>query len=72
MRRPLTVTFAALALSIAATAANAEWQPTKPIEIVVGFSAGGGTDIIARQIAAAAQPLFPVPLVIVNKPGAAG
>lgn len=72
MRRPLTVTFAALALSLAATAANAEWQPTKPIEIVVGFSAGGGTDIIARQIAAAAQPLFPVPLVIVNKPGAAG
>ena len=48
------------------------WEPKKPIQIVVGFAAGGGTDIIARQIAASAQPFFPVPLVIVNKPGAAG
>lgn len=53
-------------------AAAQEWEPEEPITIVVGFSAGGGTDIIARQLAASAQEHFPVPLVILNKPGAAG
>ena len=65
--------FVALSLTAATLSAPAQaWEPKKPIQIVVGFAAGGGTDIIARQIAASAQPFFPVPLVIVNKPGAAG
>ncbi|MGY3606488.1 tripartite tricarboxylate transporter substrate binding protein [Bradyrhizobium sp. Leo121] len=49
-----------------------EWTPKKPIEIVVGFAPGGGSDQAARIIAAAAQESFPVPLVVTNKPGAAG
>lgn len=52
--------------------ASAAWEPKQPIQILVGFSPGGGTDIIARNIASAAQPFFPVPLVVVNKPGASG
>ena len=52
--------------------AEAAWQPTKPITIVVGFSAGGGTDVIARALANASAPFFPVPLVILNRAGAAG
>lgn len=48
------------------------WEPKKPIKIIVGFSPGGGTDIVARTIVASAQEFFPVPLVVVNKPGAGG
>lgn len=43
--------------------------PKKEITLVVPYSAGGGTDLVARKIAAAAEKLLPVPIVIVNKPG---
>jgi tripartite-type tricarboxylate transporter receptor subunit TctC len=48
------------------------WQPTRPIQLIVGYAPGGGSDIIARTIAEACTPLFPVPLVVVNRPGAGG
>jgi len=48
------------------------WEPTKPITLVVGFSAGGGTDVIARALATGAKDIIPVPVVVVNKPGASG
>jgi tripartite-type tricarboxylate transporter receptor subunit TctC len=54
------------------TAAHAEWKPERPIQITVGFAPGGGTDSTARLIASAAQEFFPVPLVVVNRPGASG
>lgn len=60
------------AAALTAPDARAQWEPTQPIQLVVGFSPGGGTDVIARTLASASQPLFPVPLVIVNRPGAAG
>src|SRR3546814_6007700 len=60
--------FAATAAALPAGA----WEPEKPINIVVGFSPGGGTDIIARTVTSAAQEFFPVPLVIVNRAGASG
>jgi tripartite-type tricarboxylate transporter receptor subunit TctC len=46
--------------------------PTKPIELVVPYPAGGGTDVLARAFAQAAVKHLPQPLVVVNKPGAAG
>ena len=48
------------------------WEPKKPIKIIVGFSPGGGTDLVARTLVASSQEFFPVPLVVVNKPGAGG
>lgn len=68
---PKAVGMLCLTLGVFATPAIA-WEPEKPIEIVVGFSAGGGTDLIARTLATAAQDKFPVPLVIVNRAGASG
>ena len=50
----------------------AAWEPTKPIQLVVGFSPGGGTDVIARAIAAGAQEVMPQPMIVINKPGASG
>ncbi len=52
--------------------AQTSWQPTRPMQLIVGFAPGGGTDIIARTIVEAVTPAFPVPLVVVNRPGAGG
>ena len=62
---------AALALSPLVGHAQ-DWAPDRPINIIVGFSAGGGTDSTARLIASSAQEFFDVPLVVVNRPGASG
>lgn len=70
--RTFFVACLAVATSAAPPLANAEWQPTKPITIVVGFAPGGGSDVIARALQNAAQPFFPVPIIVLNKAGAAG
>ncbi len=66
---------AALAASLAATGAPpaaAEWPNDKPIHILVGFGAGGGTDIVTRIIAQPLQDLLHQTIVVENKPGAGG
>ncbi|MBP0466670.1 tripartite tricarboxylate transporter substrate binding protein [Roseomonas sp. PWR1] len=60
-----------LALPAIARAQGA-WQPSRPVQLIAGFAPGGGSDIIARTIAEAAAPLYPVPLVVINRPGAGG
>lgn len=60
---------------LAAAAAPAwaqEWAPTQPITILVGFAPGGSADQIARQLSFAAKGIIPVPVLVVNKAGAAG
>lgn len=52
--------------------AQGQWQPTRPVQLIVGFAPGGGSDVIARVIAQAAAPLYPQPLVVMNRPGAGG
>ena len=58
------------ALSFAAPAGAQTW-PTKPIRLVVGYSAGGGNDLIARIVGAKLQERLGQPIVVDNKPGAA-
>ncbi|GGF68092.1 tricarboxylate transporter [Azorhizobium oxalatiphilum] len=50
------------------------WEPTKPIEVVVPFSAGGASDQMARTIQGIIQKnkLTTQPIIVVNKPAAAG
>ncbi|HSB68741.1 MAG TPA: tripartite tricarboxylate transporter substrate binding protein [Candidatus Methylomirabilis sp.] len=60
------------AVLCAAVPAGAQEYPTKPVEVVVGYPPGGGTDMIARAIADVAQKYVGQPLVINNKPGATG
>jgi len=50
----------------------ADNYPSKPIELVVPFSAGGSTDVMARLVAKFAPKYFDQPLVVVNKPGGGG
>jgi tripartite-type tricarboxylate transporter receptor subunit TctC len=52
-------------------AAQAPW-PTRPIRIVVPFTPGGSTDILARSIGKELQDAWGQPVVIDNVPGAGG
>jgi len=51
---------------------NSADYPTRNIELVVGWGAGGGTDNFARAIAQPLSEILGQPIVIVNKPGASG
>jgi len=63
------------AASIAAAlpvSAHAETWPTKPVRIVVAFTAGGTTDILARSVGQQLTERLKQPFIIDNKPGAGG
>ena len=60
------------ALLIATAAVTARDYPLRPIRIVVPFPAGGTADILPRIIAETLSSRFRQPLVIDNRPGAAG
>ncbi len=67
-------TFAALvALGLSAAPALAEY-PEKPIEVIVGYSAGGGTDVMARTVAQFLEKELGegAAVVVKNMPGAGG
>lgn len=61
----------ALALLAVSTLARAQAYPTKTIEWVVPYPAGGGTDIVARTLAQAMGETLGQTIIINNKPGAA-
>lgn len=50
---------------------DAKW-PTKPVKILVPFSAGALTDVIARMYSVELSKKLGVPVVVENKPGAGG
>ncbi len=51
--------------------AQSDW-PQKPLKVIVGYSAGGGTDTYARIVASLIhEELDGMPMVVINKPGAA-
>lgn len=52
--------------------AQARDFPNRPIELVVPYQAGGGTDALARAFAEATRKHMPQSVIIVNKPGASG
>jgi tripartite-type tricarboxylate transporter receptor subunit TctC len=65
--------FVLCSLLILPTLAGAQEKfPSKPIEVVVPFAAGGSTDVLGRLVAKYAPKYFDKPLVIVNKPGGGG
>lgn len=76
-KKPNLMRRATLALLAAAAAAPLagvaqEVYPAKPITLLVGFAPGGGTDLIARQLAPKLAELLKQPVVIENRAGASG
>jgi tripartite-type tricarboxylate transporter receptor subunit TctC len=63
-----------LALGFVSAAAHAQSQsfPARPIRMIVGFTAGGPSDIVARVIAQQLSEKFGKPVVVENRPGATG
>lgn len=61
-----------IAVALAGTASAQEPYPTRPITMVVAFPPGGLADNTARPVAAAMERILKYPVVVSNKPGAAG
>lgn len=71
MNRRSALVSAAL-MTLVGTAAHAQSPyPNRPVKLVVPFSAGGSTDLVARQIALEMAARTGQPFVVENKPGPA-
>lgn len=68
--RSLTFAVAAAGLAAGSTAAVAQDFPNRPIQLVVGYGAGGGTDMCFRALALTASKELGESIVVENRPGA--
>src|SRR5512133_1125894 len=66
------VSVAVAALAVAAPAMAQTWKPTRPINLIVPWAAGGSTDQVTRVAAAEMEKVLGQTIVIVNQPGASG
>lgn len=69
LSRCVALLIAGLAVTAAASASS--W-PERPVKLLVGYAAGGSTDVIARLIAPRVADALGKPVVVENKPGASG
>ena len=71
MKYPRLLPWLAALFAPLAAVAQSNW-PDKPIHVIVPFTAGSGTDIIARTLAEPMSRALGQPIVIENRPGAGG
>jgi tripartite-type tricarboxylate transporter receptor subunit TctC len=72
MKTVAHVLFGAMVALCLATGAQAQAWPNKPVKVVVAFTAGGTTDILARSVGQQLNDKLKQSFVIENKPGAGG
>ncbi len=70
--RFFSTVFAAAALFFGANAMAADWAPSAPIKLQIGFDAGGETDTLGRVIAQEMESQTGWDIVVENKPGGGG
>lgn len=61
-----------VSLTLATAAWSAEWEPTKPVRMIVGFPPGGATDLVARILQPKLSAALGKQIVVDNRPGANG
>lgn len=70
--RPIVLALAAFAALLPTIARAQSDFPSRQIRVMVGFPAGGSTDILARTLAQEARRALGQELIVINKPGATG
>src|SRR2546423_1034894 len=63
---------AVVCLCLFAAGAQAQSYPTRPIEVLVGYGPGGGSDLSIRLTESVASKILGQKIVVVNRPGAGG
>src|SRR5215470_5566313 len=67
------ILLSAFAAAVAAPLpAAADWKPSRPINLIVPWAAGGSTDQVTRLTATQLEPLLGQTIVIINQAGASG
>lgn len=72
MKRTCIVAAIAVSLTAAAPSAFAQDWPSKPVHILIGFGAGGGTDVATRILADGLSEALGQQFIVENRPGAGG
>ncbi len=71
---PMLRAVAACALALLATAAQAQWKPSRTVDVIVHTGPGGGSDLLARAMVTMIEKekLVPVRMQVLNRPGGNG
>lgn len=72
MKHLIRNTAFATALLLGTGVAHAEWPTDRPIELIVAFAPGGGTDVMNRTLAPYIEKELGAKITILNRPGASG
>lgn len=72
MKLARSAALAAVISALSAGTALADWPAEKPIELIVAFAPGGGTDIMLRALAPFLEADLGATVAVLNKPGASG
>ena len=72
MKRTCIVAAMAVLLTAAAPSAFAQDWPSRPVHILIGFGAGGGTDVATRILADGLSEALGQQFIVENRPGAGG
>jgi tripartite-type tricarboxylate transporter receptor subunit TctC len=70
--RTIAARAAAIAVTLLSSVAAGQEYPTKPIRVLIGFSPGGGADLVTRTVSPAIAESLGQQLIIDNRPGANG
>jgi tripartite-type tricarboxylate transporter receptor subunit TctC len=62
----------AIGMAVAGAGQAQQWKPTRPINLIVPWAAGGSTDQVTRVAASEMEKALGQTIVIVNQPGASG